>query len=72
MWFKSWQGQKIDLFCDISRLAARPNQPLVQWGIRALSPAVKWQTDEADHSFLTSASVKNEWSFTSTFQCSYA
>ena len=72
MWFKSWQGQKIYLFFDISRLAARPTQPLVQWVMRTFSPGVKWQNHEADHSFLTSANVKNEWSYTTTFHCSYA
>jgi len=72
MWFKSWLGQKIHLFPDISRLDARPTQPLVQWVMRTLSQGVKWQSHEADHSFLTSASVKNEWSYTSTFQYSYA
>jgi hypothetical protein len=72
MWFKSWQGQKIYLFSDISRLAARPTQPLVQWVMKTLSPGVNWQSHEADHPFITSASVKNEWSYTSTFQCSYA
>jgi len=72
MWFKSWLGQKIHLFSDISRLDARPTQPLVQWVTRTLLPGVKWQSHEAEHSFLNSASVKNEWSYTSTFQCSYA
>jgi hypothetical protein len=42
------------------------DRPLIQWVPGALSPGVKRQGREADHSPPTSAEVKNTWIYTST------
>jgi hypothetical protein len=44
---------------DIDRLTVGPTQPSVQWVLGALSPGVKWQGREADHSPPSSAEVNN-------------
>ena len=48
------------LFSKASRPVVGPTKP-AQW-----VPGVKWPGPEADHSFPSSAEVKNEWSCTST------
>jgi hypothetical protein len=40
--------------------------PPIEWVPGALSPGVKWQGREADHSSPTSAEVKKIWIYTST------
>jgi hypothetical protein len=49
------------LFSTWSRPALGPIQPPIQWVPRALSPGVKRQGCEADHSHPTSAEVKKTW-----------
>jgi hypothetical protein len=51
--------QEICLFSAASRLALGRTQPPIQWVPGALSPGVKWQGYEADHSRPSSAKVKN-------------
>jgi hypothetical protein len=53
------------LFSTPSRPALVPTQP-VQWVPGALSPGVKRQGREADHSLANSAEVKKTWIYTST------
>jgi hypothetical protein len=43
-----------------------PTQSPIQWVPGALSPEVKRPGREADHSPLSSADIKNSWSYTST------
>jgi hypothetical protein len=43
-----------------------PTQTPIQWVTGALSPGVKWQGRDADHSPTSSAEVKNAWNYTST------
>jgi hypothetical protein len=54
------------LFSTSFRPALGPTQPPIQWVWGALSPGVKRQRREADHSHLTSAEVKKMWIYTST------
>jgi hypothetical protein len=54
------------IFTVSSRLALGPTQPLIQWVPNALSPGVKPQGREAEHSPPTSAEVKKSWIYTST------
>jgi hypothetical protein len=61
---KSWgltpgRGKRFFLFSVTSRLALGPTQPPVQWVLEAVSPRVKQQGHEADHSSPSSAMVKN-------------
>jgi hypothetical protein len=56
----------IFLFTTASRTALGPTQPPIQWIPVALSLGVKRPGSEADHSPLSSAEVKNAWSYTST------
>jgi hypothetical protein len=53
-------------FSTSSRPALGLTQPPIQWVPGALSPGVKRQGREADHSSLTSAEVKKIWIYTST------
>jgi hypothetical protein len=53
-------------FSTSSRPALGPTQPLIQWVPGALSPGVKRQRRETDHSPPTSAEVKKIWICTST------
>jgi hypothetical protein len=53
-------------FSISSWLAVGPIQPPIQWVPGALSPGVKRQGREADHSPPTSAEVKKTWIYTST------
>jgi hypothetical protein len=48
------------------RPALGSTQPPIKWVSGALSPGVKWQGREADHSPPTSAEVKKMWIYTST------
>jgi hypothetical protein len=66
--FDSWRGLGIFLFTTVSRMALRPTQPPVQWVPGALSLGVKQLRREGDHSPLSSAEVKNAWSYTSAPQ----
>jgi hypothetical protein len=54
------------IFSPASRPALGPIQPPNQWVARALSPGVKWQGREDEHSPPTSAKVKKMWIYTST------
>jgi hypothetical protein len=64
--FDSWQGKEVFLFVIMSRLAVGPIQSLLQWEPAALSKGVKQTKHEANHSLLSSAEDKKEWSYTST------
>jgi hypothetical protein len=60
-------GGKNFHFSTSSRPALGPTQPPIQWiGNGALSPRVKRQGCEADHSPATSVEVKKMWIYTST------
>jgi hypothetical protein len=59
-------GVKNFLFSKLSRLALGSIQPPIQWVLGALSPGVKRQGREADHSPPTSAKVKKMSIYTST------
>jgi hypothetical protein len=54
------------LFSTSSRLVVGPTQPPIQWVLGALSPGVKQQGREADHSPPTSAKVKKMWIYKAT------
>jgi hypothetical protein len=58
--FDLWWGLGIFLFTTASRMALGPTQPPIQWAPGALSLWVKRPGSEADHSFPSSAEVK-EW-----------
>jgi hypothetical protein len=62
------RGLGIFLFTTASRMALVPPKPPIQWVPGALSLGVKRPGREADHSPLSSAEVKNVWSYTSTPQ----
>jgi hypothetical protein len=59
----SWQC-KIFLFSTVFRPTLVPTQPPIQWamGKGDLSPVVKWQGHEAEHS----PQYQERWSYTST------
>jgi len=59
------------LFATVSRLALGPSQPPIQWVTRALSLGLKWPRREADHSPISSAEVKNMWSYTPLSQYAF-
>jgi hypothetical protein len=64
----SWSskpGRITHFVSSLSRPVLEPIQPPIQWVLGALSPEVKWQEREADHSPLTSAEVKKTWIYTS-------
>jgi hypothetical protein len=63
--FESRQGLAIFLFTTASRPTLGPTQPSIQWVTGSLSLGVKRPGLEADHSPLSSAEVKNAWSYTS-------
>jgi hypothetical protein len=52
-------------FSMSSRLALGPAEPPIQWIPGTLSPSVKWQGREADHSPPIGAEVKKTWIYTS-------
>jgi hypothetical protein len=57
--FYSRQGQAIFLYSTASGPALGLTQPPTQWVPEALSPGVRWQLLEADHSPPSGAEVKN-------------
>jgi hypothetical protein len=57
---------KFFLFAIVSGPAVGLTQPLIQWIPIGLSPGVKWQVREADHSTLSSVEINNSRSYTST------
>jgi hypothetical protein len=54
------------LLATMSRTALGPTQPPIQWAPGALSLGVRRPGREGGHSPLSSAEVKNAWSYTST------
>ena len=52
-WFDSRRGKRFFLFSKTSRLAVR------------FVPRMKWPGREVDYSLLSSAEIKNGWSYTS-------
>jgi hypothetical protein len=46
--FDSWQGLVIFLLTTVHRMALGPNQPCIQWVVRALSLGIKQLGHEAD------------------------
>jgi hypothetical protein len=62
--FESWWRQKFH-FSMVSGLDLGPTQP-PKWVFGDLSLGVKRQGREADHSFPTSAEVKEIWVYTAT------
>jgi hypothetical protein len=54
------------LFSMSSRPILGPTQPPIQWVWGALSPGIKWQRREADHSPPASAEVKKVWIYISS------
>jgi hypothetical protein len=66
--FESWGAGKNSQFSMSSRPAVGSTQPLIQWVPGTLSPGVKQQKREADHSPPISAEVKKPWAYTSTPQ----
>jgi hypothetical protein len=66
--FDSRRELGIILFTTASRTTLEPTQPHIQWLTGALSLGIKQLGREADHSPLSSAEVKNVWSYTSTPQ----
>jgi hypothetical protein len=63
--FESREGLRIFLFTTVFRRALGPIQPPIQSIPWALSLGVKRLGHEADHSPLSSADIKNAWSYTS-------
>jgi hypothetical protein len=65
LWFNSRQkqGRDIFLFATVSRPALGPIQLPIQWTLGVMRPR-----HEADHSPLSSAAVKNVWSYISLQQ----
>ena len=45
-------GKKLLFFLDSSRTALKPDQPPTQWALEAISPGIRRQEREADHSLL--------------------
>jgi hypothetical protein len=54
-------GRVKNFLFPTSRAAPRPTQPPIQWVPGALSPGVKRQRREADHSPPVSAETKKMW-----------
>ena len=57
---------KIFLIFSKLQTGMGPIQPPTQWVSRAVSPAVKWPRNVANHSASSSVYIKNKWSYTST------
>jgi hypothetical protein len=66
--FESRQG--LGIF-TASRLTLGPNQPPTQWVQGSLSLEIKQTGRETDHCPLSSAEVKNAWSYTSIPQYAF-
>jgi hypothetical protein len=64
--FDFQRGQGTFLFATALRSALGSTQLPIQCVSGALSLGVKWPGREADHSFPSSADVKNAWSYIST------
>jgi hypothetical protein len=64
--FESRQGPGIFFFTTASIPALEPTQPPIQWKPGVFSLGVKRPGCEAELSSLSSAEVKNAWSYTST------
>jgi hypothetical protein len=60
------QGKEFSFLVIVVQTALESTQPPIQWVLGALSPRVKQQGREADHSPLASAEVKKMWIYTST------
>jgi hypothetical protein len=60
--------EDIFLVITTARPALRPPQPRIQWVPRALSPGLKRQGHEADHSPPTSAKVKKTFVYAAIYQ----
>ena len=63
--FESQQGQELLLFCKTTRLRLDPTQSPIQSAPDSFFDT-KWQGREADHSSVSIAEFKNEWSYIST------
>jgi hypothetical protein len=64
--FESRWGQEFSFLHVIQTGSGAPTQPPIEGVPGALSPGVKWQGREADHSPPTNAEVKKMWIYTST------
>jgi hypothetical protein len=64
-WFDARQAQGIFLYPKVSRDSG-VIQPAIQWVSRVLPERGKIMGCESDHSPISSAEVKNEWSLTCT------
>jgi hypothetical protein len=60
------QGKEFSLSIIVVQTALGWTRPPIQWVLAALSPGVKQQGREADHSPLASAKIKKMWIYTST------
>jgi hypothetical protein len=67
---KDWRSSpgtvKNFLFCTSSSPVLRPTQPPIKWVSGSVSPGVKRQGREDDHSPTASADVKKMWIYSST------
>jgi len=65
-WFYSRQGLGFSLPATASIPTLGSTQPVIQWVYQVLSLGIKQPERESDHSFPSSAAVKNSWSYTSS------
>jgi hypothetical protein len=68
---ESRQGQGIFLSTTASRPALGPTQPPIQWVPGVLSLGVKQPARQADNLPLSSAEIKDAWSYASTPQYTF-
>jgi hypothetical protein len=66
VWTTEGSGSESRYDGTSSKLALGPTQPPIQWILGALSPRIKRQGREVDHSLPTCAEVKKMWIYTST------
>jgi hypothetical protein len=66
LWSYSRQGHDAFLFCKAPTTAEEPTQSLIQWVPWALSPGIRRQWPETDHSPPPGAEVQNDWAYLST------
>jgi hypothetical protein len=57
--YNSWQREEILLFSLTLRPGLGPTQPPIEWALGAVSPGIKGQRHEADHSHQFIADIKN-------------